>query len=342
VTCLKRAAAQSESAGSKLHRSATEMSSGTVLFCLGDLGGALRSFQRAADLYEGIGRGPAHCLNAMGRVQLARGDRGRAVDCFREAAGAMGRFQADSLAGLEEALGDEPESYRAWCAQAHDGHADVAPGRWYLEPAEPHAGHGETTRMDCCAATVPPEWRWVDPIGECRFELDDGLVLHAANGRGLRDINRSAPRLVTEIDGDFALEAVCAPASEAMPSIGGLLIWCDEKNYLRLDKGARGEHEINFSGAVGNEDMCIGRGLLCVERAFLRLERNGGHVVALCSPDGREWLTAGDVRFDIESPILVGVHAIGEIDPTVYPGAFPEGTAIRFKSFDMWGQPPAV
>jgi hypothetical protein len=32
----------------------------------------------------------------------------------------------------------------------------------------------------------------------------------------------------------------------------------------------------------------------------------------------------------------VGVHAIGMIDRTIYHGAYPDGTAIRFASFDVW------
>ncbi len=31
------------------------------------------------------------------------------------------------------------------------------------------------------------------------------------------------------------------------------------------------------------------------------------------------------------------LHAIGMIDCTIYPGAFPEGTAIRFQRFELWG-----
>jgi hypothetical protein len=30
------------------------------------------------------------------------------------------------------------------------------------------------------------------------------------------------------------------------------------------------------------------------------------------------------------------VHAIGNIDRTIYPGAYPEGTAIRFEAFQAW------
>jgi hypothetical protein len=30
------------------------------------------------------------------------------------------------------------------------------------------------------------------------------------------------------------------------------------------------------------------------------------------------------------------MHAIGSIDRTIYRGAYPEGTAIRFESFRLW------
>jgi hypothetical protein len=33
--------------------------------------------------------------------------------------------------------------------------------------------------------------------------------------------------------------------------------------------------------------------------------------------------------------VQVGVHAIGMIDRTIYHGAYPDGTAIRFTSFKV-------
>jgi hypothetical protein len=72
------------------------------------------------------------------------------------------------------------------------------------------------------------------------------------------------------------------------------------------------------------------------ERTFLRLERLGSRVHALCSADGRDWFTVGRDEFPIEDPLEVGLHAIGAIDRTVHHGAYPEGTAIRFESFQLW------
>ncbi len=48
------------------------------------------------------------------------------------------------------------------------------------------------------------------------------------------------------------------------------------------------------------------------------------------------WFTLGCADFPVEGPLHVGLHAIGNIDRTMYPGAFPDGTAVRFESFQMW------
>jgi hypothetical protein len=46
------------------------------------------------------------------------------------------------------------------------------------------------------------------------------------------------------------------------------------------------------------------------------------------------------VPFPGADPVQVGVHAIGNIDRTVYRDAYPDGTAIRFESFRLWTDPP--
>ena len=68
------------------------------------------------------------------------------------------------------------------------------------------------------------------------------------------------------------------------------------------------------------------------------LERLGRRVTALCSRDGEEWFTVGHVEFPAADPLQVGLHAIGMIDRLSYPGAWPEGTAMRFESFQLFVQ----
>jgi regulation of enolase protein 1 (concanavalin A-like superfamily) len=118
------------------------------------------------------------------------------------------------------------------------------------------------------------------------------------------------------------------------------LLWKDEQNYLRLDMGVLGQSEILFSGYLKNQDAVIGRGRLPLDKptapVFLRLERLGQRVNALCSVDGQKWFTIGRVEFSARDPVEVGLYAIGNIDRAIYHGAFPEGTAIRFEEFWVW------
>jgi regulation of enolase protein 1 (concanavalin A-like superfamily) len=114
------------------------------------------------------------------------------------------------------------------------------------------------------------------------------------------------------------------------------LLWKDAENYLRLERGTRGKYEISFKGFLRNQDVNIGRGHLPSEPILLRLERRGEQVRALCSADGAQWFAAGQVGFPAEGPVQVGLHAIGSIDRMIYPGAHPEGTAIRFEAFELW------
>ncbi|MBI3721796.1 MAG: hypothetical protein HY248_04510 [Fimbriimonas ginsengisoli] len=37
-----------------------------------------------------------------------------------------------------------------------------------------------------------------------------------------------------------------------------------------------------------------------------------------------------------------GLHAIGQTDRTIYPGAYPGGTAIRFERFELWTKDDGV
>jgi class 3 adenylate cyclase len=112
---------------------------------------------------------------------------------------------------------------------------------------------------------------------------------------------------------------------------------------------SKGEGDREGAESEGERALSDGHGEGAGERALhdgrgsahasppLWLERLGEHVNALCSADGEEWLSAGQVEFPVEDAVEVGLHAIGNIDRIVYPGAYPEGTAIRFERFEMWG-----
>jgi tetratricopeptide (TPR) repeat protein len=279
---------------------------------------------------------------------------------------------AGALSGLEEAY-EDPEAFRAFCDRCRSQAGEGPLVQWYLEPAEPRQDFGlpildfglgadDFENVLSGAEGACPErgrssdaegskiqnreWVWQDPFGDGSFRVRNGLEIHAANGRDLQYANLSAPRMLWPASGDWAVQTVCAPASGEKPAIGGLLLWQDKKNYLRLDRGATGKYDIFFGGSLGNQDILIGRGRLRESadqqinrspgRVFLRLERIGDRVDALCSADGENWFTVGSLAFPVEDPVQVGLHAIGNIDRAVYRGAYPDGTAIRFESFQLW------
>jgi hypothetical protein len=154
-------------------------------------------------------------------------------------------------------------------------------------------------------------------------------------------VNLTAPRLLRLApSGDFAAQTVCGPlhADVEQPAIGGLILWQDPLHYLALERGHFGAADISFRGCLDGADCFIGRGRLPAARIWLRLERLGRRVTALCSADGRHWSCAGAIEFPTQNgvDVLVGLHAIGAVDRTIYHGAYPEGTAICFTSFELW------
>jgi DNA-binding SARP family transcriptional activator len=279
---------------------------------------------------------------------------------------------AGVLGGLEEACAGA-EDFRAICRQ-HPGWeafvvgvqrspdlAQFALGQWFLEPTT--LAESARPALDEAFRSLLPiglqasAWTWYDPYGDCCYTLQDGLRIEAANGRDLWHVNWSAPRFLYPLSSvladtpgagvpGVAVETICASVSDDRLAMGGLLLWIDPANYIRLDWGMGGLREVTLLGCVGNQDMVFGRGLLPPDpvvlsagsagRVWLRLEWVGGRVHALCSVDGQAWYTAGQAVLPYNVHAQVGMYACGSIDRTIYHGAYPEGTAIRFESFRCW------
>ncbi len=327
-----------------------------LLLCQGDWEEAAGAFEKAFQLYQEIDSrcGMAWASYLLGRAHLAQGDRVEALKRFQEGLALVGPEGLTSpfpplplafpfiLSGLEAAHAD-PTVFHAFCRRCREERPEISDSlfvQWYLEPTDVRMFDQTPLHHDAFATSLSPDWEWQDNFGDCSFTVQNGLEIHAANGRDLWHVNRSAPRILRPVSRNLAVQTVCVPVSGEGPAIGGLLLWKDRENYLRLDRGTAGEDEIFFGGCLGNQDVVIGRGCLPLNasgRVFLRLERLGDQVNALCSADGERWFTVGHVPFPVEDPVQVGLHAIGNIDRTIYHGAYPDGTAVRFESFRLWG-----
>jgi hypothetical protein len=303
--------------------------------------------------------GEAEVTFLLGWVYLARGDRDEALRCFQEFLSLLEPEWLKqnpsllwvALFGLEGAYRDST-AFHAFCSRFRDEHPEVRElplVQWFLEPAQVEMFDYPARHHDDFVAPLSPDWIWTDPFGDCSFELQDGLAIHAVNGRELGGLNQSAPRMLRPASGDMVIQAVCAPVSDL--AFGGLLLWQDKENYLAFGPAMVNERRVvfGFAGRLANEHVPIGRGRLPLEesarqetgeslsRVFLRLERAGDRVDAFCSTDGENWFTAGYAVFPAEDPVQVGVYASGNIERIIFPGAYPDGTAIRFESFQLWG-----
>jgi tetratricopeptide (TPR) repeat protein len=341
----------------------------------GEIALARRSWCAARERLERAAHYRAHlyysalAIRDLGWTFLAQGDRTAALQQFQDALAMAGPEMLlqkpvlidTVLSGIDDAYQD-PAKFRVFCDRVRAEHPEFEScklSRWYLMSAEPRRDF-RTLVIGFGAEGEPfaglgseiqkGKWQWQDPFGDGAYEVQDALIFYAANGRDLWHANLSAPRLLrtapilNSVAGEteaLAVQTVCASAFDDRPGIGGLLLWQDQENYLCLGRGTRGPCQVSLWGCLGNMDAIIGRGRLDCEPdgpVFLRLERVGEQVNALCSADGEQWFNVGSAAFPIAGPLQVGLYAVGWIDRTVYHGAYPHGTAIRFESFQLWGR----
>jgi len=305
---------------------------GHIAMSKNDWDKSISYYQKSLDEYgESAGR-----YLMLGRAHLKKGEYHRAIQFFEKS------DDSAALAGMEEAymaLGN-PEQFIEYCKfsdRLHSGRDQL-----YLKSVVSFIDLQHLHVTDCFDIEVIDSlWNWVDEFRDCTYRIIDtgGLEICAANGRDMCNVNLSAPRLMREISGDFVIEVCILPSSDDKPQIGGLLIWSNRDNFLRFERGTRGQHEMRLQGYVDGEWQVAGRGMLLADEdqeVHLRLEHLGNEFSAYCSTDEQNWSTCGKMILPMDDPIQVGIHAIGMIDRTIYCGAYKEGTATVFRKFRIW------
>ena len=197
-----------------------------------------------------------------------------------------------------------------------------------LEPTQPSPDYVQLESIDAFDGdALSPAWEWIDPKGDCAYELlpPSGLQIIVPPGHNLYGSNRDAPRLLQTISGDFAIETKISDG-EGGRKCGGLLVWKDEDNYIRFEMSSSSVHEgeMRFEANVKGNYIFPGRGLFDAKTLTLRLEHQGHRFSAYCSVDGENWLTCGWVDLPMDEPIQVGMHALCPRQPA---------TSTRFEYF---------
>jgi regulation of enolase protein 1 (concanavalin A-like superfamily) len=124
-------------------------------------------------------------------------------------------------------------------------------------------------------------------------------------------LNTNAPRMMQPLTGDFTIRTKIAITADFDYQGGGLLVWQDSDNYIRLELGGspraitmpyrlQGYYTHPHSGAYGYTS------------AYLKITREGEVFQSYYSLDGLVWRAAGTLIYPASETVMVGTHLINE------------------------------
>jgi regulation of enolase protein 1 (concanavalin A-like superfamily) len=214
------------------------------------------------------------------------------------------------------------------------------------EPVRPAPAPIEQQAPKLAVETVLPGWGTaIDPDGDCTFTPNGKVLTFKVPGTP-HDLTAergriNAPRVLQELEGDFSfLAKVCGPirpgpvgtVQGSVPfQSGGLLVWTDQQNYIRLERAAMNRNgtvqmsvtmETRSNGRVqmnGNLD-------LPEQEVYLRIRRAGGQILGAVSRDGQQWRNVGTVNAPFPAKIQAGLSAVN---------AAQQPLAVRFEEFQV-------
>jgi regulation of enolase protein 1 (concanavalin A-like superfamily) len=180
----------------------------------------------------------------------------------------------------------------------------------------------------------------IDPDRDCKLSEDRGRLTitvpatyhdltYTEDGKKL-----NAPRVLQEVKGDFRVQVRVRAYPVPLPNTSsndkhsfvsaGLLLWLDDKNYLRLDRAAEGSTPSPF---IWVERFEGGRPVVQkLKRAeagdtWLRIVSKEGTLTVSFSDDGDKWAEVHNEAMKLPEKVQVGVSAIntttGEFSPTL-------------------------
>jgi regulation of enolase protein 1 (concanavalin A-like superfamily) len=176
----------------------------------------------------------------------------------------------------------------------------------------------------------PADWgQRFDPDGDCTFTVQGGAltieVPPTPHDLSIERGRTNAPRMLREVDGDFRVQVkVCGdihpPAAGSMPGrlsyqAGGILLWSDERNYVRFERAAfNRDGKITTYAAlesrVNGKHGGVGTWSIPDRDTYLRLERHGNQLRAFVSTDGELGHSQKNIDIDLPPKVQVGVAAV--------------------------------
>jgi tetratricopeptide (TPR) repeat protein/regulation of enolase protein 1 (concanavalin A-like superfamily) len=288
-----------------------------------------------------VASGPVSCRR-LGDAYLQKGDIEQALFYFRRAIefGPPASLLCDLLCRLEQLYVQQGqrEAFFDFCQRTRQQttfQSQPSLRYWHLQPGSPSADYSQLIWWDSFEQpSLREEWHWMDSQGKSSYGLvtQQGILeLRTTVGHSLSPTNPNAPRLLRQISGDFAVETRLvgiSPEGEEECQVGGLLLWVSEGMYLGFGKGLSLINEVRLEVCAQGDHEIIGRGWLPGHQLYLRLERSGKSVSALCSNDGKEWQSCGETSFPVDDPVWIGLYVACPSDSSA--------SVVRFKEFKLF------
>ncbi len=173
----------------------------------------------------------------------------------------------------------------------------------------------------------------IDPDGDCKIDAQGKALVIEVPGK-LHDLNAdidkfNAPRVLREVDGDFNIQVKVVgefkpgPKSLNPKSVpfngGGIFVWRDSDNYIRLERSAIIRQGKLSTFAVFEEREGGSRGAqhngpLTPGTAYLKMERRGSRISGFVSKDGKHWTALKPIDTVWPAELKVGLNAINSSD----------------------------
>jgi regulation of enolase protein 1 (concanavalin A-like superfamily) len=187
----------------------------------------------------------------------------------------------------------------------------------------------ETQPVPAVTADISDLEKPLDPDNDCEFR-SVGKSLSVKVPATLHDLSlytakHNSPRALMEVEGDFVLNVKVAgdfqplrPSTNprGIPYNGaGLLLWSDENNFFRLERGALLRNDtintqVSFEERKGGNRGANSGSVIPAGTCYLRVERRGKQIMGAFSTDGSTWKELKSVDVTWPRKLQVGVAAI--------------------------------
>jgi regulation of enolase protein 1 (concanavalin A-like superfamily) len=169
------------------------------------------------------------------------------------------------------------------------------------------------------AGGFPEGWVWIDPderYAATPHETKDGVLkMTIPSSKDMYGENRTAPRLLKAIAGDFQIETKVKFDPRASYQGAGLIVYSNDNNYLRLERAFGGvgggesgirldvRKDAEYQPLTTPDDIPTE-----AKQVELKILRKGKQIFAFWRPDeDAEWKSAGEFLSDYPDSVQIGV-----------------------------------